>query len=65
MDKEELEREVEHAEKFFRLTMGGSFKDFDTLQDLTEFLLKNWNENYYASVRRLYEVPKKYAYKGK
>ena len=65
MNQEELENEVKSAVKFFRLTMGGGFKDFDTLEQLNEYMIKNWGNNYYASVKRLYEIPDKHAYKGK
>ena len=65
MDKEELEKEKKHSKEFFRLTMNGMFEDFGTLKDLMDFLLKNWDENYYASIRKLNEIPKEYAYKGR
>ena len=65
MNQEELEKEVEEAVPFFRLTMKGGYKDFDTLPELVEKLLSRENELSYASVRKLYEIPNKYAYKGK
>jgi len=65
VDKEELDNEKKYSEEFFRLTMDGDFKDFDTLKDLIDFLLKNWDEHsFYASIRKLYETSKKHEYKG-
>jgi len=65
MDKEELENEVKHSVRFYRLTMRGGFEDFDTLEELVEYMMKHWGTNYYASIRRLAHIPDKYAYKGK
>lgn len=59
MNKEELEREVKNAKTFFRLTMGGNFEDFDTLEQLTEYMIKNWKNNYYITIRRLSEISEK------
>ena len=64
MNQEELEKEVEEAVPFFRLTMKGGYKDFDTLPELVEKLLNRESELSYASVRKLYEIPNKYAYNG-
>lgn len=66
MDREELLAEQKASKKFFRLTTGGNFKDFDTLPDLIDYLLNTWDDDsYFASIRRLATIPEKVAYKGK
>lgn len=54
MNKKELMQEVEDSEIKFRVTMDGSFEDFDTLHDAVKYTEHEWNKGtYYVSIRQI------------
>jgi hypothetical protein len=36
-----------------QLTMNGEINGFESIEELAEYLIKNWKYNYYASIRKV------------
>lgn len=51
MDKEELQREVDEAESYYRVTINGNFEDFKTIPLALEYIEKHFE--CYCSLRHI------------
>ena len=45
MDKE-LQREIDESESYYRVTINGSFEDFETIYLALSYIKKHWKDNY-------------------
>lgn len=56
MDKEELKYESENAIWFYRVSFGGSWEDFDTLEDALCHIVEKQKKGMYCTIRHLAEI---------
>lgn len=59
MDQAELQHESENAEWFYRVALGGIWEDFDTLQEVYDYITNNQKKGMYCSIRHLAQIADK------
>lgn len=59
MDKEELRRESENSEWWYRVTMNGVWEDFKTLPEVYDYITKKHKRGIYVSIRNIAIIEEK------